>query len=148
MDNGLPLDEMDERVQLSPYGRKRKRNEDSWAKNVAKNARYNGQEQEPSITCKHNTHSTTMCKASSISVDELTKMHDILYSNTDKVKQDTMLLSFMQISDVKRRTSKSDTPMKRNTSVKYFVLNESREQILVCKEAFMGIFCKYFCSGF
>ncbi|KAG5834002.1 hypothetical protein ANANG_G00281960, partial [Anguilla anguilla] len=83
-----------------------------------------------------------VCQASALSTEGLTKINRVLYSTTDKVKQDATLLSCMEIMPVKRRRSKVDNPKQktRDLTVKYFVLTETGK-IPVCKASFMSIFC-------
>ena len=77
--------------------------------------------------------------------EDLAYMHRCLYSSDEKIKQDAVLLSFMNIDVAKRRKKKIDHDNAsrrkiRDMSVKYFVKKENKELVPVCKGSFMGIF--------
>ena len=148
---GLDLfDETEEAVVLSPSGRKKKRKPDTYARNVAKKARHSGG--IPSIACCHNT--AKVCLAATLSPEEIAGIHRVLYATSDKVKQDAILLSYMDITTVKRRRLKVDDSGKqknRDLTVKYSVLRdkgekEDKEKIPVCKASFMSLLCEYLTS--
>ena len=142
MDNGINgFDELDEPVTLSPQGRKRKQNVALHAGNVAKRLRHDGSDKEPKLSCSHN--SPSICLATSLTEDDLARLHEIMYSNSEKVKQDSLLLSYMDITEVKRRRSTTDTPRRRDMTINYFVTNKENQKIPVCKATFMSIFGKY-----
>lgn len=90
------FDETEENVVLSTYGRKKKRKPDEHARNVAKKARHSGG--APSVACTHNI--ANVCQAATLSSEEIAYINQILYSTTDKVKQDATLLSYMNIETV------------------------------------------------
>ena len=83
--------------------------------------------------------------ATTVSENELNRY--LLYSTTDKVKQDAIRLSYMDIKKVQRRRRKVQDPAKqkaREMSVNYFILDENKVKLPVCKKSFMSIFCEYF----
>lgn len=139
------FDETEENVVLSTYGRKKKRKPDEHARNVAKKARHSGG--APSVACTHNI--ANVCQAATLSSEEIAYINQILYSTTDKVKQDATLLSYMNIETVKRRRPKVENPAQQKTrelTVKYSVVTETEERIPVCKATFMSLFCEYLIS--
>ena len=134
MDN---FDGIDEQVFKSPVGSKRIRNTASYSRNKAKNVRNSGEGKTPSIACVHNLPG--VCVAA--------RMKEILYSTCDKVQQDALLLSYMDIRNVNRRRQRVDDQNKRkqrNYTVKYFALKANSRKVPVCKASFIGISCKYF----
>ena len=142
MDNGInEYDELDEPVVSSPQGRKRKRDSSHYAKNVEKRLRHSGMSIEPTIACNHKVQST--CLAASLTEDDLNFLHRSMYSESDKVMQDALLLTYMDIKPVTRRRSTADNPNSRDMTIKYHVTNEDKEKIPVCKATFMSIFGKY-----
>ena len=69
-------------------------------------------------------------------------MKERMYGTTNKEKQDSFLLSYMDITSAHRRRAQKTENGKhknRNVSVKYNVLNDKQEKIIVCKKAFMSI---------
>ncbi|XP_035801270.1 uncharacterized protein LOC118469885 [Amphiprion ocellaris] len=130
----------EEAVALTASGREKKRKPDEYARNAAKKARYRGG--VPTVACSHNL--ANVCQAAKLSGEEVAYINSVLYSTTDKVKQDATLLSYMDILPVKRRRPKVDNLAEQKTrelTIKYFVLTETQEKIQVCKPSFMSMFC-------
>uniref|UniRef100_A0A3P8TGH4 TRASH domain-containing protein n=2 Tax=Amphiprion percula TaxID=161767 RepID=A0A3P8TGH4_AMPPE len=130
----------EEAVALTASGREKKRKPDEYARNAAKKARYRGG--VPTVACSHNL--ANVCQAAKLSGEEVAYINSVLYSTTDKVKQDATLLSYMDIVPVKRRRPKVDNLAEQKTrepTIKYFVLTETQEKIQVCKPSFMSMFC-------
>lgn len=135
------FDETDEPVMPSPSGRKKKRQADTYKRNVEKKARHSSTGKVPSIACLR-TH--RLCRAATISAEDTTYIHSVLYSTCNKVQQDAILLSYMDITQAKRRRSNNQVPLKtRDLSVKYSVLTQNKDTIPVCKQSFLSIFCEY-----
>lgn len=142
MDNGVGYDEMEEPVLPSPTGRKNKRRPDSYVRNIEKRMRHSGQGTTPSIACQHTNTSSSRCQAFVLKEEDILTAHRKLYESADKVKQDTILLSNMDIKPTKVN-SIAATPKRRSTNVIYYIMADSTK-VPVCKETFMGIFCEYY----
>ena len=138
------FDETDEPVVRLPVGRKRGKQPEAFARNKKKMARHSGGGCFSAFNCGHNMQGAGLCMAGSLVDTDLTFMHSCLYETCDKVKQDAVLLSYMNIEGVKRRRIIGDQERKRNRdfAVKYFVMKENQEQVPVCKASFMSIFSK------
>ncbi|KAK9976438.1 hypothetical protein ABG768_021643 [Culter alburnus] len=137
MEFKIEYDEMDEHVLVSVTG-KRKR---SSARSLAKEKRYSGNEKISRIACKHNSVS---CAAVTLTETDITYIKDQLYSTHDKVKQDAILLSHLDIMQCKRRRPsavEADKRRQREMTVKYAVLKEDRTKVPVCQASFLSIFC-------
>uniref|UniRef100_A0AAV2LL28 VPS10 domain-containing protein n=1 Tax=Knipowitschia caucasica TaxID=637954 RepID=A0AAV2LL28_KNICA len=135
------FDDAEEAVLLSPRGRKRKRKPEEHDRKLAKNARHSGGA-NAAVACVHNN--VNVCQAAKLSPEDIDYMHHTLYTTTDKVKQDATLLSYMDVTAVKRRRSKiedSAQQKSRDLTVKYSVLTRARDRIPVCKSSFMSLFC-------
>jgi hypothetical protein len=135
------FDGIDERVVISPLGRKKRRCPEQSARSVSKKGRHSAVGKIPLISCEHNVQG--MCVATRLSGDYLLRLFNILYSSTDKVKQDAILLSYMDIRKVQRGRRKVADPGKQKSkemSVSYFVVDENKVKIPVCKSSFMSIF--------
>ena len=141
------FDDISEPVVLSPTGRKKRRCPDGSGRSVSKKGRHSALGKVPSIACVHNVGLQDTCVATTVSENELDRLFHLLYSTTDKVKQDAILLSYMDIKKVQRRRRKVQDPAKqkaREMSVNYFLLDENKVKLPVCKKSFMSIFCEYF----
>ena len=117
------FDDISEPVVLSPTGRKKRRCPDESERSVSKKGRHSALGKVPSIACVHNVQDT--CVATTVSENELNRLFNLLYSTTDKVKQDAILLSYMDIKKVQRRRRKVQDPAKqkaREMSVNYFII--------------------------
>ncbi|CAL9701146.1 unnamed protein product [Knipowitschia caucasica] len=135
------FDDAEEAVLLSPRGRKRKRKPEEHDRKLAKNARHSGGA-NAAVACVHNN--VNVCQAAKLSPEDIDYIHHTLYTTTDKVKQDATLLSYMDVTAVKRRRSKiedSAQQKSRDLTVKYSVLTRARDRIPVCKSSFMSLFC-------
>ena len=136
------FDEAGEAVVSLPSGRKKKRRPERYGRSRAKIARHSGR--VPNVACQHDIGS--WCQAATLCDEDVAYIHRVLYTTTDKVKQDVTLLSYMDIRPVKRRRPKVQNPAQQRTrevSVMYSVLTETQEKISVCKASFMSLFCEY-----
>ena len=134
------FDELEEAVAPVDRGRKQKRQQDDTKRGKAKKLRHGGASVVPCVSCTHTK--ATSCKAATISREEIISMKERMYSTTNKEKQDSFLLSYMDITSAhRRRVQKTENGKhkNRNVSVKYNVLNDKQEKIIVCKKAFMSI---------
>lgn len=61
---------------FSPSGQEKKRKDETYSQNVVKKRALQ----------RHS--SEKVCRASALSIEELTQIHQVLYSTTDKLKQD------------------------------------------------------------
>ncbi len=83
MDN---LDELDEPV-ISSSGRKIKIKAETFSRNLAKVARYNGEGKAPCSACNHNHtvydhNNNNVCQASTLSSEENTKIKQVFFLNS------------------------------------------------------------------
>ncbi|CAM1328338.1 Uncharacterised protein g9739 [Pycnogonum litorale] len=134
------FDEMDEYVIESPTGKRKRRNPLNSSRQVKKNARYSGENKIPTLSCNHNSSN---CKASTLSENDLNYVFNQLYAINCKVKQDSMILSYLNCSQVKRRRKKiADGNKQRNRgiSIVYNVLTEDKRTVKICQSSFLSIF--------
>lgn len=102
--------------------KKKHRYPENSARNKAKENRYSGNGADANIAC---THNGTSCAAVTLTEADLSYIKQQLYSTFDKVKQDAILLSHMDVTPCKRR--------RRQVEAK----------VPVCQTSFLSIFCKY-----
>ena len=137
------FDETVEAVALLTSGRKKKRKPEEYGRSVAKKARHRGG--VPRVACRHNHDH--WCQAARLSDVDVAYINRVLYTTSDKVKQDATLLSYMDIRPVRRRrTPRVQNPAQQRTrevSINYSVLTDTQEKISVCKASFMALFCEY-----
>ncbi|XP_041362797.1 uncharacterized protein LOC121378605 [Gigantopelta aegis] len=137
-------DAVDEPVMLSPTGKRKRRRPRSSARSIAKTARYSGKGLIPRLTC---THKNALCTAGTLNENDLAYIKGQLYVTKDKVEQDAILVSHMDIGQVKRRRQRDprdkDEGRQKNRRVliKYSLLKEDKTKISVCQASFLSIFC-------
>lgn len=133
--------EYDEMV-VSVTGKRKRRQTRNSARCKAKEKRYSGTDRISRIACKHNSVS---CAAVTLTETDITYIKEQLYSTHDKVKQDAILLSHLDIMQCKRRrpSAKAEKRRQRDLTIKYAVLKEDNTKVPVCQASFLSIFCKY-----
>ena len=97
----------------------------------------------PRVACRHDTG---FCTAGTLNENDLEYIKGQLYATYDKVKQDAILVSHMDISQVKRRRPRVEDEGRqknRGLTIKYSLLKEDKTKIPVCQASFLSIFCKY-----
>ncbi|CAB3251975.1 unnamed protein product [Arctia plantaginis] len=118
------------------YTRKRKRNSDTWKKNVIKKQRYESKSM-PQRVCHHNTPAF---KCQNLTMAQMKKIHQDFYSHTNKKDQDAILLKLCKIMSA-NRTSKNHYKYKgkKQTTIKYGVI-VNKTRIPICNKFFLHIF--------
>ncbi|XP_060790810.1 uncharacterized protein LOC132894682 [Neoarius graeffei] len=132
---------MDEPVLQTVNGRRKRRVVENHVCYKAKMNRYSGENTENGIACNHNR---LMCAAASLTQNDLAYFKNQLYTSKDKVEQDAILLSHLEIMPVQRRREQVDDEDKRrqrDVTIKYSVLKEAKTRVPVCQASFMSIFC-------
>src|SRR5277367_1441834 len=93
-----------ESVKLAEEGKakKKRRCKGKWAKNVKK-ARVNSMaaKQPPRIACNHVRKA--FCEADALTQEDITHFHGYLYKDSDKLRQDATILSYITTQTPKRR---------------------------------------------
>lgn len=130
------FDSFEEPVAMSTPGRKRRVGVSK--RNESKRQRYSGEGHVPRVACNHANDS--FCVGRNLNDSDISYCSEKLYRTNNKVEQDAILLSYMDISAPKRLCAEESRQKPRKTSVKYFIVLESKEKIPVCKETFMSIF--------
>lgn len=111
----------------------RKKQPETWKKNVNKKNKYKPSSMPTYPTCDHEGK-TFMCKT--LSMAEIKKFHEVFYQKYDKQYQDNFLLKYMQIVPVKRRRPTTSTNEQRPFQCKYFVRTSQKKEVPVCLDAF------------
>ncbi|XP_030609214.1 uncharacterized protein LOC115796882 [Archocentrus centrarchus] len=135
------LEEIDEPVLQTVNSRKRRHQPENAARTEAKENRYSGSRCVPSIACNHNSPA---CAAASLTETDLGHIKEQLYRTSDKVKQDAILLTFMDAAPCKRRrpqVEEEEKRRRREVSIKYAVYKEDKTRVPVCQASFLSIFC-------
>lgn len=136
------FDELEERVMLSPVGRKRKRDLNNNKRAREKKFRHSGGGTIPSVNCKHE-NVVNVCLANRLSSDDIAHCNNQLYAVHDKVKQDATLLSYLDIEKPRRiRVPDNARKCNRGMTVRYFLLNKEKEKIQVCRATFCSVLGK------
>ncbi|KAA0703634.1 hypothetical protein E1301_Tti015520 [Triplophysa tibetana] len=134
-------DEMDKYVTVSVTGKRKRRQQHNSARSKAKENRYSASDRIPRVRCTHSNG--VLCRADTLTETDITYINKQLYFSHDKVKQDAILLSHMDVMPCKRRRVKvkaEDKQRQRDLTVKYFVLKEDQTNVPVCQASFLSIF--------
>ncbi|KAL4090102.1 hypothetical protein QTP88_025002 [Uroleucon formosanum] len=90
------------------------------------------------ISCKHNDKSSLFCKVFEISLEDIKNFKFKLCSETSKIEQDKILISYMWIIKPKRTNRRTDLSKNDRLVVKYFIPLKN-EKKPVCAKAFSDI---------
>lgn len=134
---------------VSPTGKAKKKvaQPEKTGKQMKKKLLYSGKE-NGTIACTHTAKKNFgLCRADLVSHETINKCHEWLYSTTNKVKQDDLLLSLLLVGKTERKRQRvlaeSDKKHNRHMTVFYtVVLPDSMERIPVCAKTFCSIFGK------
>ena len=141
------FDSLEERVVLSPIPRKRGRSKEYHDREKRRKLRYSGGGKVPQIRCTHTArNNAALCHADVITEADLAFNHAKFYENPDKVAQDALILSLLEISDPKRRRVLDEKARKaKDVSVKYTLLSEQQhpQKIKVCRKTFIKLLGKW-----
>ncbi|XP_030609211.1 uncharacterized protein LOC115796879 [Archocentrus centrarchus] len=136
------LEEIDEPVLQTVNSRKRRHQPENAARTEAEENQYSGSRCVPSIACSHNS---PVCVAASLTETDLAHIKEQLYRTSDKVKQDSILLTFMDAAPYKQKRPQVEEEEKRQqqreVSIKYAVYKEDKTRVPVCQASFLSIFC-------
>lgn len=116
--------------------RKRKRDTNSWKKNVDKCNRHKPSGMPVYPVCSHEK-GLFLCKT--LSMCDIKEFHSMFYSKYDKQFQDNFILKHIEVNTVKRKRPKTGTYDERLVQCKYFVRNLKKELVRVCLKCFVGI---------
>ncbi len=119
---------MYEPVLLTLNGRRKRYLPQNSAHYKAKENRYSGNGLVTSVACTHNSSS---CSAVTLKESDLLYIKQQLCFTNDKVKQDAILLSHMNVMPCKRRRQQVEAEEKRrqrDVSIKYAVLKEDKQK--------------------
>nr|CAI5848738.1 unnamed protein product [Callosobruchus analis] len=124
-------------VEETPPNKSRKRqcHPETWKKNIAKKLRYSAKGGPVYPKCGHKT-SRYLC--STLTNDEVSLFHSAFYEVAQKSAQDNFILKYVSSCPIQRRRN-PNSEKQRTLSCAYYILNNSKKAIPVCKETFLNI---------
>nr|CAH7765624.1 unnamed protein product [Callosobruchus chinensis] len=124
-------------VKETPPNKSRKRQcpPETWKKNIAKKLRYSAKGGPVYPKCGHNT-SRFLC--STLTNDEVNEFHSAFYEVADKITQDNFIMKYVSSCPIQRRRN-PNSDKQRTLSCAYYILNNSKKAVPVCKETFLNI---------
>ncbi|XP_072035964.1 uncharacterized protein [Amphiura filiformis] len=133
------MDSGDEEVQLNDNSKKRKRVPKEWAKNTTKQRRNSGEGKAPTVACQHPIHS--YCQARALDQVDREDMFRDCYVDSDKVRQDTFITSYVELTPVKRHRGGNNQRRARTYTAEYYARKHGGEIVQVCQQTFMSLLC-------
>ncbi|CAH0548725.1 unnamed protein product [Brassicogethes aeneus] len=112
-------------------GRKRSRQTETWKRVKKQTLRHKPKDLPRFPNCNHDKN-VFSCKL--LRIRDIQQFHSMLYSTTDKIKQDIFILKFCEGASPKRSSINS-----QRISIKYKIPTAEGDLIRVCKKAFLGI---------
>ncbi|CAH0552738.1 unnamed protein product [Brassicogethes aeneus] len=112
-------------------GRKRSRQTETWKRVKNQTLRHKPKDLPRFPNCNHDKN-VFSCKL--LRMRDIQQFHSMLYSKTDKIKQDIFILKFCKGATPKRSLRNS-----HRISIKYKIPTAEGDLIRVCKKAFLGI---------
>nr|CAI5850893.1 unnamed protein product [Callosobruchus analis] len=124
-------------VEETPPNKSRKRqcHPETWKKNIAKKLRYSAKGGPVYPKCGHKT-SRYLC--STLTNNEVNLFHSAFYEVAQKSAQDNFILKYVSSCPIQRRRN-PNSEKQRTLSCAYYILNNSKKAIPVCKETFLNI---------
>ena len=138
------FDSLEKHVLASAIPRKRGKYIENHERQRVKKLRYSGGGKEPQIGCLHTARGNAiLCHADKLTDNIMGLNHDKFYEKTDKVVQDSYLLTLLNITLPNRRRNRVENEDNRkniNVSVRYTLLGENLpNKIPVCKATFIKV---------
>eukprot|EP00057_Strongylocentrotus_purpuratus_P018028 XP_011672502.1 PREDICTED: uncharacterized protein LOC105442267 [Strongylocentrotus purpuratus] len=125
-------------IDITNHPRKRKKNEESWTKKQAKQRRNSGEGKNPAVGCRHLPQS--YCKVARLTEGDIEDAFQAYYIDSDKVRQDTFIMSHVTLNPVFRRRTVGPAKRERTFAPTFKITTQQGKHVEVCSASFKSIF--------